>query len=303
MRIYSFIAAEKTSFPITFMCRHFCVSTSSYYDWCNDAQARAQRAKEKAQLVEQMRKIHKDSGGTYGSPRIDPALRALGHCVNHKRVEALMREHDIVGYAPRRKVRTTIPASGVEALPDLVKRDFDKPTPDLAWCGDITYIPTDEGWLYLATVIDLGSRRVLGFSMEDHMRTSLVEAALHSAVGTRGTEMMDDVIFHSDRGSQYTSADFETTCAALGVTRSVGRTGVCWDNACAESFFATLKKELVSRHRYATREQARIAIFGYIETWYNNRRLHSTLGYLTPVEWEQHHARIQHDQLTSDIAA
>jgi len=290
MKIYSFIAAEKTNFPITFMCRYFCVSSSCYYDWCKGAQAREHRAAAQAHLVEQMRKIHTESNGTYGSPRMEPALRSLGYCVNHKRVEALMRDHDIVGYVPRRKVRTTIPASDAQTLPDLVKRDFDKPAPDIAWCGDITYIPTDEGWLYLATVIDLGSRRVLGISMEDHMRTSLVQAALRSAVGTRGTEIMDEAIFHSDRGSQYTSADFEATCTVLGITRSVGRTGVCWDNACAESFFATLKKELVSRRKFATREQARIAIFGYIETWYNNRRLHSTLGYKSPIEWEQQHS-------------
>jgi transposase InsO family protein len=289
MKIYSFIAAEKTNFPITFMCRHFDVSTSSYYDWCNSAETRARKAEEEAQLIREMRKVHDESGGTYGSPRMEPALRDLGYCVNHKRVETLMQEHGIVGYTPRRKIRTTIPASDVETMPDLVKRDFDKPAPDVGWCGDITYIPTGEGWLYLATVIDLGSRRVLGFSMEDHMRTSLVEAALHSAVGTRGAETMNDVIFHSDRGSQYTSADFEATCEKLGVTRSVGRTGVCWDNAVAESFFATLKKEFVSRRKFATREQARVAIFGYIETWYNARRLHSTIGYMAPVKWEQQH--------------
>jgi transposase InsO family protein len=231
MSIYSFITAEKTDFPITFMCERFEVSTSSYYDWVNAADVRAAQQARQDVLVATMKAIHEESGGTYGSPRMTPALRGHGYCINHKRVEKLMQEHDIVGYTPRKKVRTTIPADDVGTLPDLVNRDFDKDKQDQAWCGDITYIHTGEGWLYLATVIDLGSKRVIGFSMANHMRTTLIEAALHSAVGTRGTEMMDGTVFHSDRGSQYMSEAFALTCEALGIERSVGRTGVCWDNA------------------------------------------------------------------------
>jgi putative transposase len=159
--------------------------------------------------------------------------------------------------------------------------------------------PTDEGWLYLATTLDLASRRLLGWSMDDHMRAELVSAVLESAVATRGRTRMDDTILHSDKGSQYTSNDFADTCDELGVRRSMGRVGSCLDNAVAESFFATLKVELCDRTRYATREQARQAVFRWFG-WYNHRRLHSTLGYLSPVEWEQQHCK---DRIGSDLAA
>jgi transposase InsO family protein len=284
MKICSFMFAEKAYFPIIFMCTFFKIPTSTYYDWRAGIERREIEAHAEAVIVEQIKAVHAESKGTYGSPRVTSALKKLGFCINHKRVEALMQKHDIAGVTPRRKVRTTIPADDVSTLPDLVKRDFDKEQSDVAWCGDITYIPTGEGWLYLATVMDLGSRRVLGFSMADHMRTSLVEAALRSAVGTRETEKMTGVIFHSDRGCQYTSGDFKTTTDELGILRSVGRTGVCWDNACAESFFATLKKELVNRIRFTTRAEARAAIFDYIEGWYNTRRMHSTLNNMSPIE-------------------
>lgn len=287
MNTYEFITAEKTNFPITFMCERLEVSTSSYYDWIDTADKRAAiQAKEDA-LVVKMRAIHKKSAETYGSPRMTPALRAMGYCINHKRVEKLMQKHDIVGYSPRKKIRTTIPAKDIKTLPDLVNRDFDKQSQDHSWCGDISYIHTGEGWLYLATVIDLGSKRVIGFSMADHMRTELIETALRGALGTRGIASMDGTIFHSDRGSQYMSEDFANLCEQFGITRSVGRSGICWDNAAAESFFATLKKELVYRTKFATREQARLAIFNYIEGWYNTVRLHSTIGYMSPVNWEQ----------------
>jgi len=167
------------------------------------------------------------------------------------------------------------------------------------WCGDITYIPTDEGWLYLATTLDLGSRRLLGWSMADHMRAELVCDALSAAVATRDRSRMDHTIFHSDRGSQYASNEFTHACKRLGVRRSMGRTGSCLDNAVAESFFATLKVELCDRARYATRAEARTAVFRWI-AYYNHRRLHSTLGYLTPVEWEHHH---DDRQIRSALAA
>jgi putative transposase len=287
MNIYTFIAAEKANFPVTFMCEHLEVSTSSYYAWVKDADQRETEYLQEQELVDVMRGIHKESDGTYGEPRMTPALGAKGYCLNHKRVERLMRKYQIIGYTPKRRVITTIPAADADNIIDLVKRDFIKPQTDIAWCGDITYIRTWEGWLFLATVIDLGSRRVIGYAMADHMRTELIENALKMAVATRGVEKMDNVIFHSDKGSQYTSGDFARTCAALGVLRSVGRRATCFDNAVAESFFATLKKELVYRRSFTTREGARSQIFDWLEGWYNPSRLHSTLGYLSPLAWEQ----------------
>lgn len=286
MNIYQFITAEKTNFPVTFMCKRFEVSTSSYYDWLNSTDTLAEAQRVVDALVTQMKAIHKESDGTYGEPRMTPELKSRGYCINHKRVERLMREYQIVGHVPKRKVITTIQADDADNVVDLVKRDFRKPTVDIAWCGDISYIRTWEGWLFLATVIDLGSRRVIGYAMADHMRTGLIEDALKMAVGTRGQSKMDNVIFHSDKGSQYTSSDFAKTCTTLGISRSVGRKATCYDNAVAESFFATLKKELVYRRTFTTHAGARRQIFDWIEGWYNARRLHSTLGYLTPLAWE-----------------
>lgn len=291
VKIYSFIRAEKANFPIAFMCRYFNVGRQSYYDWIDSQKSPSPRKVEEDHIVVTMLQIHKVSNGTYGSPRMTYYLRKQGFCINHKRVERLMAKNNIVGHVPRAKVRTTIAADDADALPDRLNRDFVKPAPDLGWCGDITYIRTGEGWLYLSTVLDLGSRRLLGYSMADNMRTKLIQDALKAAVKTRGVAKMHGVIFHSDRGSQYTSADFKETCNTLGVERSVGRTGVCWDNAVAESFFATLKKELVHRTTFATRAEARRAIFNWIECWYNNQRLHSTLNYKSPIEWEQTYAQ------------
>ena len=286
--MYAFMLAEKANFPVVFMCKYFGVSTQAFYEWCKKLAGGPTSADiEEQRLVEEMKVIHDESDGTYGEPRMTPALRVKGHVINHKRVERLMRKHEIRGHTPKRKVITTVRAVDADSTTDKVKRDFVKPEQDIAWCGDISYIRTWEGWLFLATVIDLGSRRVIGYAMADHMRTSLIEDALKMAVKTRGLNKMPNVIFHSDKGSQYTSDDFAKTCALLGILRSVGRKATCFDNAVAESFFATLKKELTYRRIFTTRAQARTEIFNYIEGWYNSRRLHSTLGYLTPLAWEQ----------------
>jgi putative transposase len=286
--IYAFIEAEKANFPITFMAKFFKISTAAFYEWRAKAAAGPTPTEvAEAELVAQMQVLHRESNGTYGEPRMTHALRDLGYCINHKRVERLMRFHQLRGQVPKRKVITTLRANDADNVRDLVKRDFKKDRVDVAWCGDISYIRTAQGWLYLATVIDLGSRRVIGYAMADHMRTELVEDALRMAVKTRGVSKMNRVIFHSDKGSQYTSAAFAQTCALLGVQRSVGRRATCFDNAVAESFFATLKKELVYRTTFMTRSQARQELFSWIEGWYNCRRLHSTLGYLTPIAWEQ----------------
>lgn len=283
-----FMDAEKANFPNVLMFKHFNVCSSRFYEWrALHANGPTGAEVAEAKLVVEMQAIHAESDSTYGEPRMTPALRAMGYCINHKRVERLMQKHQIIGHVPKRKVITTVRADDADNVHDLVKRDFVKDDVDIAWCGDISYIRTWEGWLFLATVIDLGSRRVIGYAMADHMRTDLIEKALKMAVKTRGKSKMDNVVFHSDKGSQYTSDDFAKTCVVLGILRSVGRKATCFDNAVAESFFATLKKELVYRRVFMTLADARCQIFGWIEGWYNVRRLHSTLGYLTPLAWEQ----------------
>ncbi len=287
--LYCFVDEQKAEgFPVERICEIAGVSTSAYYDWKNH-RCRIVTIGELRErvLVAKIGTIHKDSGGTYGSPRVTAELHDLGQVVNHKRVERLMRIHDIVGYTPPKKIVTTIPY-GAHRIPDLVKRDFFGDWLDQLWAGDISYIRTQEGFLYLSVVEDLASRRIVGLSMASHMRTELVSDALKEAVGNRGGDV-DGVVFHSDRGSQYTSGDYAILCATLGITQSVGRTGQCWDNAPVESFFATLKKELVYRTTFRTRAEARIAIRHWIESWYNLRRRSSVIGYQSPIEWENNY--------------
>lgn len=241
-----------------------------------------------------MREIHDEFDETYGAPRMTVELTSQGNVVNHKRVERLMRAHGIVGVHKPAKVRTTIPAEHNPPLPDLIQRGFTVGRPDVAWVSDITYIPTGQGWLYLATVLDLGSRRLLGYSMNTHMRTSLITDALDMAAGVRGG-LTAGIIFHSDRGSQYMSREFAQAISGREMIQSVGRTGVCWDNSVAESFFSSLKRELVSRYRFQDRAGARRAIFAWINR-YNTRRLHSTLRYLPPIEWENTYHQQSTDQ-------
>ncbi len=200
-----------------------------------------------------------------------------------------MREHGIVGFRPHKRRSLTKQDADAPPLPDLVGRLFDPERLDHTWAGDITYIPTEEGWLYLASVIDLASRRLVGWSMSRFADADLVNDALDAAVATRGRTTMEGTIFHSDRGSQYTSAAFRGACERRSIRQSAGRTGSCLDNAVAESFFATLKVEQVNRFRYRTRAEARTSIFAWIAR-YNRRRLHSTIGFMPPIEWEARHA-------------
>ena len=289
MMLYYFVDEQKAEgFAVERICQIAGVSTSAYYEWKKHRRGVVTVAEVRERLlVAKIREIHKDSDGTYGSPRVTAELCNRGRVVNHKRVERLMRIHDIVGHTPKKRTVTTIPYPA-HRIPDLVKRDFTPSGLDQLWAGDITYISTWEGFLYLAVVEDLASRRILGMSMASHMRASLVGDALDEAVGTRGGHV-DGVVFHSDRGSQYTSGEYGDLCAGYRITQSVGRTGVCWDNAPSESFFATLKKELVNRTTFRTHTDARIAIRHWIESWYNRRRLSSVIEYQTPIEWENHY--------------
>jgi putative transposase len=290
---YRCVDAQKAAgFPVATACQAAGVSTSAYYAWAiRTRQGPSDRHQQEAELVAEIRAIHRESAGTYGSPRVHAELGRRGQKVNRKRVERLMAAHGIVGHRPRRRRSLTRPDVGAAPVPDLLGRLFDPDRPDAAWCGDITYIPTGEGWLYLASVIDLASRHLLGWSMSTHHDADLVTGALQAAVATRGRDHMDGTIFHSDRGADYASAACIDACARLGLRRSMSRTGSCLDNAVAESWFASLKVELVHRAHYRTRAEARAAIFCWI-AWYNRFRLHSTRGYLPPIEWEQQHAAI-----------
>ena len=293
MSRYRFVSAMKAEgFPVLAACEAAEVSTSAYYDWAVRSARPTDAEWDEALVVNEMRRVHGELDDTYGSPRMTEELRGRGFCVNHKRVERLMAAHGIYAKDGRRKkVRTTIPDVTAPPLPDLVGRDFRVGVPGERTCGDITYIRTDEGWLYLADVLDLGSRRVVGYAMADHMRSELVEAALEMAVATRGGDV-SGMIFHHDHGSQYMGRDFRALCDRHHVVQSVGHIGSSQDNAVAESFWATLKRELVSRYRFATRAEARRAIVWWINH-YNTRRRHSAIANSTPLEWELGHLRAQ----------
>ena len=286
--VYEFIAEEQATedcpWSISEMCRTLGVSRSGYHDWAG--RDPSLRELTDAQLAVEIEAIWECSARTYGAPRVHRWLRRQGFRVGRKRVARIMRDHGWEGESGRRRVRTTIIDRGATAAADLVARNFNPAEPDRTWVGDITYLRTGEGWLFLATVIDLYSRRVIGWSVAAHMRTILVADALTMAIATRGG-LVDGVIFHTDRGSQYTSAHFGDLCRQLGVTQSMGATGVCWDNAAAESFFGTLKRELAHRCRWTTRAEARRDLIRWIEGWFNTRRMHSSIDYNTPIEHEE----------------
>jgi putative transposase len=293
---YRWVTARKAEgFPITMACAVADVSRQAFGDWrARTAAGPTASERAEAELVALMREIHAESDATYGEPRMTEELARRGRVVNHKRVRRLMRHHGIVGVFKPAKVRTTIPAEENPPLADLVGRRFAPAAPDVVWCGDITYVATGEGWLFVASVLDLGSRRLLGYSMAAHMRTELVVDALEMAAAARGSQTAG-VIFHGDRGSQYMSGEYRELIADLDMVQSVGRTGVCWDNAVAESFWSSLKREVVARYRFPTRADARRAIFAWINR-YNQHRLHSSLDYLPPIEWEQQYRQAQADQ-------
>jgi putative transposase len=280
---YRFIAAEKANYPISLMSRMLGVSRQAFHAW--ERRPPSQRALEDAFLVERIREIHRAARGVYGARRIHAELR-LGHGVrvSRKRVERLMREAGISGLVPKRRGRTTIRVPGVRVADDLVERDFRPAAPNVLWVADITYLRSWQGWLYLAAVQDTFSRAIVGWSMAEHMRSELVVDALQMALARRQPEA--GLIHHSDQGSQYVSLAFGQAAGEAGIARSMGSKGDCFDNAVAESFFATLKKELVRRRSWPNRRDLQSAVFDYIESFYNRERRHSTLGYLSPREFE-----------------
>jgi transposase InsO family protein len=289
---FPFIEAEKVEHHnVAKACELLEVSRSAFYEWHQHRPSARQLADEA--LAERIQVIFDDSRGTYGWPRVHKELRRQGVHASRKRVARIMRQKGLVGRCRRRSTRTTFSDPETKAA-DLIKRAFGPGTVEIdrVYVSDITYIWTWEGWLYLATVIDLSSRRVVGWSMADHMRTELVADALRMAVAAR--HPAPGLIFHSDRGTQYTSTEFTDLLAEHKMVQSLSRPRQCWDNAVAESFFSSLKEELIHRQSWATRAQARRAIVDYIEIFFNRRRLHSSLGYLSPAEYEArriHHHR------------
>ena len=240
-----------------------------------------------------IRRIHTESRETYGAPRIHAELRAQGVRVSRNRVARLMRQAGLAGVSRRRKKGTTKRDPGAELAPDLVERDFTASKPDELWVADISYIPTGEGFLYLAVVIDAFSRRVVGWAMRDRLKAELVLEALEMAIRGRRPRK---VVHHSDHGAQYTSVAFGKRCQEAGVELSMGTVGDCYDNALCESFFATLECELLERRRFTDRTEARLEVFWFIEGWYNRRRRHSGLGYMSPMEFEERHKGVKQEQ-------
>lgn len=278
--------ANRAAYPVATMCRVLGVSASGFYAWLD--RAPSARAQSDAQLLERIRDIHKRSRQNYGRPRIHFELLEHGIRVGGKRVARLMRAARLQGASRRKRVYTTVRDVDARAAPDLVQRKFTAQAPDVLWVADITYIPTWAGFLYLAVVLDAFSRRVVGWAMENHLRTELVLQALEMAYAQRRPS---EVVHHSDQGTQYTSIAFGKRCEEMRVRPSMGSVGDCFDNAMAESFFATLECELLDRRRFKTQAEAEIAVFDFIEGWYNSRRRHSSIGYSSPAQYEKSYAQ------------
>lgn len=291
MSVYRHISAKKaTGHPVSVMCELLGVSESGYWAWTR--RAPSDRALTDAWLTERIRAVHAASGGRYGSPRVHAMLAREGIGIGEKRVARLMRAAGLQGAFRGRRRGCTVPVEGIEPFSDLVGRGHRPDAPDRVWCADIKQIKTGEGWLYLAAVQDLFSRRIVGWAMAAHMRQELVVAALKMAVGRR--RPVKGTIHHSDHGGQYIGLTFGQTCHDVGIAQSMGAVGSCYDNAVAETFFATLTKERLlhdaPKQGWATRAELRSTVFEFIEGFYNPTRLHSTLGMRSPVEFEADHA-------------
>lgn len=304
MSVAGFIAAQRTGYGVAhaLACRALGVAESWFYKWRD--RPPTERDRRRADIDAVVRASFDESEGAYGSPRVLDDLREAGWRVSKKTVEASMVRQGLVARPRRRRKNLTRPDKRGVPFPDLVRRDFSAPAPDVRWVGDMTEIPTGDGKLYLATVEDLFSRRLPGFAMSEHPDAALACAAITTAVAVRGGDVRG-VIFHSDRGSTYTADAFTSLCARLGITQSMGRVGSCFDNAAAESFFSTLEHELLCRHSFATRAEARAAVAGFIDR-YNTRRRHSASGRKSPIDYETEHlSASEHtrEHLGSDQAA
>lgn len=280
---FAFIDEHLKGLPLEAVCDALDISRSGYYAWRN--RPASSQSHRRAELAAKIHQVHADNRGVYGSPRIFKALRARGEQVSENTVVKLMQSQGLRAKVKRKFVpRTTDSAHAQPVAPNVLDRQFTADAPNRKWAGDITYIPTDEGWLYLAGVIDLCSRRIVGWSMADHMQTDLVADALTMALARRLPPA--GLLHHSDRGMQYASDDYQCLLGKHQIQVSMSGKGDCWDNAVMESFWSTLKTELVHHEHYKTREQARQSIFEYIEVFYNRKRLHSSLGYVSPEAFE-----------------
>jgi putative transposase len=280
---FSFIKENLLPFPIDAVCQVLEVSRSGYYAWMKrPVSARELRREELADKIEI---VHKDNRQVYGSPRICQALNIQGESVSENTVADIMKQRRIRAKTKKKYVpRTTDSRHGQPVAENILNREFEASRPNQKWATDITYIPTDQGWLYLAGVIDLCSRKIVGWSMADHMKVDLISNALKMAIARRRPEA--GLLHHSDRGAQYASDDYVHLLQSHNMEISMSGKGDCWDNACVESFWATLKTELVNHEHYATHEEARTSIFEYIEVFYNRKRLHSSIGYQSPETFE-----------------
>jgi putative transposase len=281
---FRLIEDQRDTFPVRAMCDVLDVSPAGYYAWRSRPESH-RKAVNRALLAE-IRRVHAAHRGRYGAPRVHATLRAEGHTASRSRVERLMRHHGIRPRMPRQfRVRTTDSHHDLPVAPNLLEQTFVATRPNQVWLADITYVSTAEGWLYLAVVLDLFTRKIVGWSMRDHLRAELAIAALSMAIQRQ--RPAPGLIHHSDRGSQYAAADYRKALNEAGLVQSMSRKGNCWDNAPMESYFGTMKTELVHQVRYPTRDAAQRDLFAYIEGYYNRQRLHSALGYITPEQAER----------------
>jgi len=280
---YGCILAEKARMPVAMMCRALEVKRSGFYAWCR--RSPSARARDEVKLVVEIKASHEESHRRYGSPRVHRDLKARGRRVGKNRIARLMREHNIVARKKRRFRKTTDSRHEHPIAPNVLNRDFACEGPNMKWAGDITYIWTKEGWLYLAAMLDLYSRYAVGWALDDNMESVLVHRALDMALARR--DVHPGLMHHSDRGVQFASKGYRAKEAAWGMVCSMSRKGDCWDNAMVESFFSTLKAELAEQMEFETKEEARRAIFEYIEVFYNRKRRHSALGYQSPADYER----------------
>ena len=281
---FGFVDEHRGRWPVRLTCKVLGLSVSGYYAWRGRPESR--RSADNRALLAGIRQVHAQSGGTYGSPRVHAALHASGQRVGRARIERLMRYHGLCGLAaPRRRLSTTNSRHDYPIAPNRLERNFTAKAPGQVWLADITYVPTNEGWLYLAAILDMHTRKIVGWSMRDTLHAQIALEALAMAIQRQ--KPAAGLIHHSDRGIQYAADVYRSALARAGLVQSMSRKGNCWDNAPMESFFHTLKNERVHHRLYATRQEARRDLFGYIEGFYNSHRLHSAIGYLSPAEMER----------------